>query len=82
MTTPAMSGHGIRVRSVGGGKFFGQRSSPVQGLQAFIWIRCSPCVWSGVGRGVVVKVRVLEEAVGWMMLFILEGRVVDIFGFL
>lgn len=79
MTIPAMSGHGIRVRSVGGGKFFGQRSSPAQGLQAFIWIRCSSCAWFGVGRGVVVKVRVLEAAVCWMMLCILEGRGVDIF---
>lgn len=82
MTIPAMSGHGIRVRSVGGGKFFGQRSSPAQGLQAFIWIRCSPCVWFGVGRGVVVKVRVLEEAVCWMMLCILDGRGVDMLGVL
>lgn len=80
MTIPAMSGHGIRVRSVGGGKFLGQSSSPAQGLQAFIWIRCSPCVWVGVGRGVVVKVRVWEEAVCWMMLCILEGRGVDMFG--
>jgi hypothetical protein len=53
MTIPARSGHGIRVRAVGGGKFFGQRSSPAQGLQAFIWIRCSRdgCVCQGEGFG-------------------------------
>jgi hypothetical protein len=80
MTIPARSGHGIRVRAVGGGKFFGQRSSPAQGLQAFIWIRCSPCSWFGVGTGVFVRVRVLEEAVCWMMLRILGGRGFDMFG--
>ena len=80
MTIPAMSGHGIRVRAVGGGKFFGQRSSPAQGLQAFIWIRCSPRAWSGVGRGVFVIVRVLEVAFFWMMLSIVEGREFDMFG--
>lgn len=68
------------MRSVGGGKFFGQRSSPAQGLQAFIWMRCSPCAWFGVGRGVFVMVRVLEAAVFWMMLNILEGRESDMFG--
>lgn len=78
-TIPAMSGHGIRVRGVGGGKFFGQRSSPAQGQQALVWIRCSPFAWFGVGRGVVVKVRVLEEAVCWMMLCIFEGRGIDMF---
>jgi hypothetical protein len=64
MTVPAMSGQGIRVRGVGGGKFAGQRSSPEQGLHAFTCIRWS-VGWEGVGGGEVVRARVLEVAVCW-----------------
>lgn len=49
------------MRGFGGGKLAGQSSSPAQGLQAFTWIRCSSP--AGVGRGVFVRVSVLEVAV-------------------
>lgn len=52
------------MRGFGGGKFFGQRSSPAQGLHAFTRIRCSSLV--GVGTVVVIKLRNLEVADGWM----------------
>lgn len=57
------------MRGVAGGKLAGQRSSPAQGLHAFTWIRCSAPV--GIGRDVVVKVRVFEVAVCWMRVRIL-----------
>jgi hypothetical protein len=58
-----MSGQGIKGRSVGGGKFFGQRSSPEQGEQAFIWMRCSSEFGVGDGIGELIRVRVVEAAV-------------------
>jgi hypothetical protein len=67
MTIPAMSGQGIRGRSVGGGKFFGQSSSPAQGEQALISMRCSSEFGVGVGIGESVRVRLVERADFWRM---------------
>ena len=76
MTIPAMSGQGTRGRSVGGGKFFGQRSSPEQGEQALIWMRCSSEFGAGVGIGELVRVRVVEAAVFWRRVRMVVGSVI------
>lgn len=72
--TPATSGQGINSRGLGGGKFFGQRSSPAQGAHALTWIRCSPRDGLIVGVGRVVSERSFELAFGWMIPRILDGR--------
>lgn len=59
MTVPAMSLQGTRSLLVGifGGKFLGQRRSPLQGDVAWTWIRCSVVlgvIW-GIGRVVRIK---------------------------
>lgn len=70
------------LRGLGGGKYFGHRSSPVQGETQCTRMRCSVVLGCATGTGRVVRRRSVESGEGWMRARIVLGVEVAMVGLL